>query len=173
MEAGKGKKKSSRNGKVGINKKNDYTPDKNAVRKTCSKCGSVNHLAVNCKNALSDYCMPNPMMNSHMPYMPMFPHAPIQYANMPFMHNPFFGAFNMSVVPNPHVNMNHANLNQFSVSSTNVGSSNSAVMPKVKKINSEDEVVSKLSKSKEINSSKPKVMSNKTVPKTAWVPKSI
>ena len=49
MEAGKGKKKSSRNGKVGINKKNDYTPEKNDVRKTCSKCGSVNHLAVNCK----------------------------------------------------------------------------------------------------------------------------
>uniref|UniRef100_A0A175YH69 Uncharacterized protein n=1 Tax=Daucus carota subsp. sativus TaxID=79200 RepID=A0A175YH69_DAUCS len=80
--------------------------------------------------------------------MSMFPHAPIQYANMPFMPNPFFGAFNMPVVPNPHVNMNHANLNQFSVNSTNVGSSNSAVMPKVKKINSEDEVVSKPSKSK-------------------------
>ncbi|XP_063945973.1 uncharacterized protein LOC135151452 [Daucus carota subsp. sativus] len=98
MEAGKGKKKSSRNDKVGINKKNDYTPAKNAVRKTCSKCGSVNHLAVNCKNALSDLFMPNPMMNAHMSYMPMFPHAPIQYANMPFMPNPFFGAFNMSAV---------------------------------------------------------------------------
>ncbi|XP_063941275.1 uncharacterized protein LOC135149479 [Daucus carota subsp. sativus] len=95
-------------------------------------------------------------MNSHMPYMPMFPHAPIQYVNMPLMPNPFFGAFNMSVVPNPHVNMNHANLNQFSVNSTNFGSSNSTAMPKVKKINSEDKVVSKPSKSKEINSSKPK-----------------
>ena len=107
MEAGKGKKKSSRNDKVGINKKNDYTPDKNAIRKTCSKCGSVNHLAVNCKNALFDHCMPNPMMNAHLSYMPMFPHAPIQYANMPFMPNPYFGAFNMSAMPNLHDNMNH------------------------------------------------------------------
>ncbi|XP_063942882.1 uncharacterized protein LOC135150486 [Daucus carota subsp. sativus] len=31
MEAGKEKKKSSRNGKVGINKRNDYTPDKNLL----------------------------------------------------------------------------------------------------------------------------------------------
>ena len=172
MEAEKGKKKSSRNGKVGINKKNDYTPDKYAVRKTCSKCGSVNHLAVNCKNVLPDYCMPNPMMNSHMPYMPMFPATPIQYANMPFMPNPFFNALNMPAMPNYHDSMNHACANQFSVNSTNVGSSNSAVIPKVKKINSEDEVVSKPSKSKENNSSKPKVVSNKTGPKTAWVPKS-
>ncbi|XP_063941537.1 uncharacterized protein LOC135149680 [Daucus carota subsp. sativus] len=168
MEAGKGKKKSSRNGKVGINKKNDYTPDKYAVRKTCSKCGSVNHLAVNCKNALSDHCMPNSMMNSHMSYMPMFPSTPIQYANMPFMPNPYFNAFNMSAMPNYHDNMNHAYANQFSVNSTNVGSSNSAVMSKVKKINSEDEVVSKPSKSKENNSSKPKAVSNKDGPKTAW-----
>ncbi|XP_063942640.1 uncharacterized protein LOC135150307 [Daucus carota subsp. sativus] len=156
MEVGKGKKKSSRNGKVGINKKNDYTPDKHAVRKTCSKCGSVNHLAVNCKNALFDHCMSNSMMNSHMSYMPMFPPTSIQYANMPFMPNPFFNAFNMSAMPNYHDSMNHAYTNQFSVNSTNVGSSNSAVMPKVKKINSEDEVVSKPSKSKENNSSKPK-----------------
>ena len=99
MEARKRKKKSSRNGKVGINKKNDYTPDRNAVRKTCSKCGSVNHLAVNCKTVLSDQCMPNPIVNAHMPYMPMFPNPSIQYANMTFMPNPYFGSFNMSDVP--------------------------------------------------------------------------
>ena len=93
VEAGKGKKKRSRNGKVGINKRNDYTLDKNDVRKTCSKCGSVNHLAINCKTVLSDHCMPSLMMNAHMPYMPMFLNAPIQYANMKFMPNPYFGAF--------------------------------------------------------------------------------
>nr|XP_017250775.1 PREDICTED: uncharacterized protein LOC108221405 [Daucus carota subsp. sativus] len=168
MEAVKGKKKSSRNGKVGVNKKNDYTPDKNAVRKTCSKCGSVNHLAINCKNALIDHYMPNPMMNAHLPYMPMFPNAHIQYANMPFIPNPYFSAFNMSAMPVHHDNMNHMFANQFSVNSTNVGSSNSAVLPKVKKHNSEDEVVSKPSKSKENNVSKPKVVSNKSGSKTAW-----
>ena len=82
VEAGKGKKKSSRNGKVGINKRKDYTPDKIVVRKTCSKCGSVNHLAINCKNVLTDHCMHNPMMNAHLPYMSMFPNAPLHYANM-------------------------------------------------------------------------------------------
>ncbi|MGI4673541.1 hypothetical protein ACR2XN_29180, partial [Klebsiella pneumoniae] len=35
------KKKNHRNGKVGINKRNNYTPDKFAPRKTCVKCGSV------------------------------------------------------------------------------------------------------------------------------------
>ena len=57
VEAGKGKKKRSRNCKVGINKRNDYTLDKNDVRKTCSKCGSVNHLANNCKTVLSNHCL--------------------------------------------------------------------------------------------------------------------
>ena len=77
VEAGKGKKKSSRNGKVGINKKNDYTPDRNSVIKTCFKCGSVNHLANSCKTILSDPCMPNIMINAHMPYMPMFSNNPV------------------------------------------------------------------------------------------------
>ena len=81
-ETGKGKNKSSRNDKVGFNKRNDYTPDKNDVRKTSSKCGSVNHLAINCKNVLTDHCMHNPMMNAHLPYMSMFPNAPLHYANM-------------------------------------------------------------------------------------------
>ena len=112
------------------------------------------------------------MMNAHMPYMPMFFNAPVQYANMPFMPNPYFGAFNMPAMPIHHDNMNYAFVNQFPVNSTNVGASNSDVLPKVKKHNSEDEVVSKSSKSKESNASKPKVVSNKTGPKTAWVPKS-
>ena len=116
--------------------------------------------------------MPNPMINAHLPYMPMFPNAPIHYANMQFMPNPYFGAFNMHTMPVHHDNMNHAFINQFSGHSTNVGSSNSAVIPKVKKSVSEDEVVSKPSKSKKNKSSKPKVVSNKSGPKTAWVPKS-
>nr|XP_017227740.1 PREDICTED: uncharacterized protein LOC108203354 [Daucus carota subsp. sativus] len=139
MEAGKESKKSSRNGKVGINKRNDYTPDKNAVRKTCSKCGSVNHLAINYKNALSNHCMPNPMITAHLPYMHMLLNASIHYANMQFMPNPYFGAFNMHTMPVHHDNMSHAFINYLSGHSTNVGSSNSAVIPKVKKSISEDE----------------------------------
>ena len=43
------KKKKNRNAKVGNNKHNNYTPDMYAPRKGCSKCGSVNHLAIHCK----------------------------------------------------------------------------------------------------------------------------
>ena len=88
-----------------------------------------------------------------------------------FMPNPYFGAFNMPAMPIHYDNMYHAFINQISGNSTNVSSSNSVVIPKVKKLNSEDEVVSKSSKSKESNASKPKVVSNKTGPKTACAPK--
>ncbi|XP_063942761.1 uncharacterized protein LOC135150404 [Daucus carota subsp. sativus] len=73
-----------------------------------------------------------------------------------FMPNPYFGAFNMPAMPIHYDNMNHAFINQISGNSTNVSSSNSVVIPKVKKLNFEDEVVSKPSKSKESNASKPK-----------------
>ena len=43
------KKKKNKNGKVGINKNNNYTPDKHAPRKVCSKCDSSNHLVMQCK----------------------------------------------------------------------------------------------------------------------------
>ena len=38
------KKKANRNGKVGINKSNNYDYVKNAPRKICLNCGSSNHL---------------------------------------------------------------------------------------------------------------------------------
>ncbi|KAK1378425.1 hypothetical protein POM88_025169 [Heracleum sosnowskyi] len=41
--------KKNRNGKVGINKRNDYLPNSDAPRKTCHSCGSTNHLARFCK----------------------------------------------------------------------------------------------------------------------------
>ena len=53
----KAKKKGNINGKVGINKKNNYTPDKYAPRKTCVKCGSVNHLSINCKTVVPNSYM--------------------------------------------------------------------------------------------------------------------
>ena len=41
--------KSNRNGKVGINKANDYKDLPDAPRKRCHKCGNKNHLAIGCK----------------------------------------------------------------------------------------------------------------------------
>ncbi|KAK1373841.1 hypothetical protein POM88_030034 [Heracleum sosnowskyi] len=41
--------KKNKNGKVGINKRNDYLPNSAAPRKTCHSCGSTNHLARFCK----------------------------------------------------------------------------------------------------------------------------
>ncbi|KAK1355984.1 hypothetical protein POM88_049240 [Heracleum sosnowskyi] len=68
----KGNKKNNRNGKVGINKHNNYTPDKYAPRKTCVNCGSVSHLSTNCKSVKksANVKMPKPAMNSYMPQMP-------------------------------------------------------------------------------------------------------
>ena len=55
------KKKKNRNGKVGINKHSNYTPDMCAPRKVCSKCGSVNHLVMHCKVVVP------PMISPSMP----------------------------------------------------------------------------------------------------------
>ena len=41
--------KRNRNGKLGINKANDYKHLPDAPRKKCHKCGNQNHLAVDCK----------------------------------------------------------------------------------------------------------------------------
>ena len=43
------KKKPNKNGKVGINKSNNYAYVKNAPRKICMNCGSSNHLTHMCK----------------------------------------------------------------------------------------------------------------------------
>lgn len=49
LENVEAKKKKNRNGKVGINKHNNYIIDKYAPRKTCVNCASVNHLSTNCR----------------------------------------------------------------------------------------------------------------------------
>ncbi|KAL8102655.1 hypothetical protein AgCh_027252 [Apium graveolens] len=93
------KRKNNRNGKVGINKHNNYTPDKYAPRKICVKCGSVNHLSVNCKSA-----MPTPMsvqpQFSNMNAMPPMPvndmptqNMNAQFAIMPFVPNTYYTAY--------------------------------------------------------------------------------
>ncbi|KAK1395993.1 hypothetical protein POM88_005856 [Heracleum sosnowskyi] len=98
------KKKKNRNGKVGINKHNNYTPDKYAPRKTRVNCGSVNHLSTNYKSVKNaNVQMPMPVPNVHMPVMPnMFAHnahASNLYANMSFVPNPYMNAFNIPQMP--------------------------------------------------------------------------
>ncbi|KAL8103990.1 hypothetical protein AgCh_028276 [Apium graveolens] len=99
------KRKNNRNGKVGINKHNNYTPDKYAPRKICVMCGSVNHLSVNCKSA-----MPTPIsVQSQFPNMNVMPPMPVnavptknmnaQFANMPFAPNPYYAAYSMPQMP--------------------------------------------------------------------------
>ncbi|KAK1388364.1 hypothetical protein POM88_016542 [Heracleum sosnowskyi] len=98
------KKKKNINGKVGINKHNNYTRDKYAPRKTCVNCGSVNHLSSYCKSVKSaNVQMHMSMPNVHMPFIPnMFAHnahASNLYANMSFIPNPYMNAFNMPQMP--------------------------------------------------------------------------
>lgn len=59
----KNKKKNNINDNIGTNKHNNYTRDKYAPRKISGKCGSVNHLSINCKS--------NIMQNSSIP-LPAF-----------------------------------------------------------------------------------------------------
>ncbi|KAK1387902.1 hypothetical protein POM88_016080 [Heracleum sosnowskyi] len=104
----KGNKKNNRNGKLGINKHNNYTPDKYAPRKTCVNYGSVSHLSANCKSVKksTNVKMPKPTMNVSMPAMPVMPnvfapYAQFQnpYASMPFVPNPYMNMFNVPQMP--------------------------------------------------------------------------
>ncbi|KAK1373969.1 hypothetical protein POM88_030162 [Heracleum sosnowskyi] len=110
-----GKKKKNRNGKVGINKHNNYTLDKYAPRKTCVKCGSVNHASTNCKSVKT----PSVQMPMHVLNMPMlvmynmFAHidqASNLHANMSFVSNPHMNAFTMPQITwsMPHMNVMYA-----------------------------------------------------------------
>ena len=90
-------KNKNKNGKVGINKHNNYAPDMYAPRKVCAKCGSANHLSIHCK-------INSKPTSSHTitPSQPLMPNlAPpnlsaltAQFASMTFM-NPFI-AYNMN-----------------------------------------------------------------------------
>ena len=99
------KRKTNRNGKIGIKKHNNYTPDKYAPRKTCVKCGNGNHLSTNCKT-VKNAPISEPLSMPKMPISPM--HAmPVMsqqnslahFANMPFVNNPYYAAFNMPQIP--------------------------------------------------------------------------
>ena len=47
------KKKKNRNGKIGINKSNNFAYVADAPRKRCENCGSMNHLTHLCKKVVS------------------------------------------------------------------------------------------------------------------------
>ncbi|KAK1396952.1 hypothetical protein POM88_006815 [Heracleum sosnowskyi] len=108
---------------IGINKNNNYTPDKYAPRKTCAKCGSVNHVSTNCKSVkTSSVQMTMHVLNLPMPAMHnMFAHtdqASNLYANMPYVSNSHMNAFTMPQMTwsMPHMNAMYEQNSQMPVS---------------------------------------------------------
>ena len=84
-------KKKNRNGKVGINKNSNYSPDKQALWKVCSKCGSSNHLAMQCKNIVS---------SAFSKSMPATVNQNFScFSQMPLLPNPFYLYGNASITP--------------------------------------------------------------------------
>jgi len=153
----KGKKKNNRNGKVGINKNNNYTPDKYAPRKLCVNCGSVNHLSTNCKSVkkTDNVKIPKPAMNCSMPTMPVMPNMFNPYAQF---QNPYA---NMSFMPNPYMNMCNMPWNM-----------NNMFVPSNMHAMNENMSIPQKSTPKVKNDGKGKAKANKTGPKETWVPKS-
>ena len=164
------KKKGNRNGKIGVNKHTNYTPNASAPRKTCSKCGSVNHLSANCKTVIApNSSFPISMPSSshmHLPAMNMMPGLlplnPYSQSNMPYMFNPYFNAFNM---PQFHSNLQGINnmcMPQMPVFKNDVDIPISQSKPKIE---------SSQSKGK-IENERKAVKTNKSGPKAIWVPKT-
>ena len=166
-------KSNNRNGKIGVNKHNNYTPNASAPRKTCSKCGSVNHLSTNCKTLITlAFFMPMYMpsvSNLHMPAMNMMPgllpQNPYTHPNMPYMFNPYFNAFNMSQFHSSMPGMNNLCVPQMTNKPTAISNVN------VLKAQPKPNIESNLSEGK-VKIDEKVVKSNKPRPKRIWVPKS-
>ena len=172
------KRKNNRNGKVGINKHNNYTPDKYAPKKICVKCGSVNHLSVNCKSAMPTLMSVQPQF-PNMNVMPLMPvHAMptqnmnAQFANMPFAPNPYYAAYNMPQMPfsMPYWNNMFTPSMPFPVSHNM--HDNSVAFSGFKGTTQLTKEESEIPKSNEIRPKKHKKKANKAGPKETWVPKS-
>ena len=125
-------KKKNRNGKVGINKHNNYAPDMYAPRKVCAKCDSANHLSINCK-IVSTSILP-PTVTPSQPLMPNL--APpnlsalsAQFASMPFM-NPFL-AYNMNFSMPWNMNMN----NDYSLYASQFANAMNSDLSKIEHVN--------------------------------------
>ena len=160
------KKKKNRNGKVGINKNINYTPDKHAPRKVCSKCGSSNHLAMQCKNVVP------PVFSQSMPV-----NVDQNFSGFPqmsFLPNPYYlyGNASMTSMPwgTPTVNNSFAytypeNVSKsYSQPKASVKTKGQRPAPKVKvDLTSSEPKVEK-------HVTKPKASTNKPGPKAIWVP---
>lgn len=72
-------KKQNRNGKLGINKNNNYVYVPNAPRKRCEKCHSSNHITYVCKN--TDVC------GNKEPKLFYDPYVPLKHWGNPFCDN--------------------------------------------------------------------------------------
>ena len=168
------KKKKNRIGKVGINKHNNYASDVYAPRKIYAKCGSTNHLSIDCKTVYAPISNSSPsqllMPNLAPPNL-----APLsaQFSAMPFM-NPFL-AYNKNFDMSWNMNMDPDNNPYASQFINAMNSELSKVEPvtvpltKIQIPNVENEPSSP--KPVVANSGRnSKVRTNKAGPKTAWVP---
>ena len=160
------KKKKSLNGKVGINKNSNYTPNKHVPRKVCLKCGSSNHLAIQCKNVVHSVFSKSVPTNVNQ-NLGNFP-------QIPFLHNLFYLYGNASMTlmlwGNQTVNNPFAYTypeNESKVYLHPKGSNKpkgQRATPKMKvDLTSPESKVEKLV-------SKSKASSNKPGPKAIWVP---
>ena len=172
------KRKNNRNGKVGINKHNNYTPDKYAPRKICVKCGSVNHLSVNCKSAMHTSMSVQPQfpnMNA-MPPMPVnaipTQNMNAQFANMPFAPNPYYAAYSMPQMPFNMLYWNNMFTHSMPFPVSHNMHDNSVAMNGFKGPTQMTKNESEIPKSNEIRPKKQKKKANKAGPKETWVPKS-
>ena len=91
---------------------------------------------------------------------------------MPFMPNPYFTAFSM-----PHMSANISEMNnlyaqQFPIHAPSYDACNHNVIHLAQKPTPKVKVDLNPPKPKVIKETKPKVVTNKNGPKTAWVPKS-
>ena len=168
--------KKNRNGKVGINKHNNYAFDVYAPRKVCVKCGSTNHLSIDCKIVSTPISnvSPSPLLIPNL-VSPNLAALSAQFSGMSFM-NPF-PAYNMNFAMPWNINMNIDNnpyASQF-IYAMNSG------LSKIELINVPMTEIQTPKIENELSSSKPvvvnsgtklKVKTNKAGPKTSWVPKT-
>ena len=160
------KKNKNRNGKVGIVKNNNHTPDKRAPRKVCCKYGSSNHLAMQCKNGVP------PIFSQSIP-------ANVDqnfsgFPKIPFLPNPFYicgmqachlcHGEHQFLITHLHIHILKNARKRYSHPKASVKSKGQRSTPKVKV----DLTSYEYKAEKPVT--QPKVSTNKPGPKTIWVP---
>ena len=163
-------KEKNMNGKVGINKHNNYAPDMYETRKVCAKCGSTNHMSIICKIVSTP--IPPPTVTPSQPLMPNLAALSTQFSFMPFM-NPFL-AYNMNFVMPWNMN------NDYSLYASKFANAMNSDLSKIEPVNvpmtqiQTPKIETELISSKLVvanSGKKSKGGTNKAGPKTVWVPK--